>query len=162
MKASRVLLHGRRVGVLRPGHPHANSNGYVLEHRAVIEERLGRLLLKGEEVHHLNGDPTDNRFENLVLRDRRSHIAEHRKPSAGKPFGRPHTRLRGCDAVCGALRRLRVASAITQGELGRELAHSAAWICELERGFRPLSGEQEAAVRGAIGRILARRREQQG
>jgi hypothetical protein len=39
----------------------------VLEHRYVIEQYLGRPLIKGETVHHRSGDKTDNRLENLQL-----------------------------------------------------------------------------------------------
>lgn len=42
------------------------SNG-VRVHRYVMEQNLGRKLVRGENVHHINGVRTDNRIENLEL-----------------------------------------------------------------------------------------------
>lgn len=50
-----------------PEHPRADKCGYVFEHIIVMEAILGRHLVDGETVHHLNGVKDDNRPGNLEL-----------------------------------------------------------------------------------------------
>lgn len=60
-----------------PDHPHAYANGYVLQHRLVVEKALGRYLDRTELVHHINHIKDDNRLENLQVMSRLEHTLHH-------------------------------------------------------------------------------------
>lgn len=57
----------RYVLLKMPGHPHATKQGYVREHRLVMEKMLGRYLDPVEVVHHRDSNKANNDPSNLML-----------------------------------------------------------------------------------------------
>jgi hypothetical protein len=60
-----------------PEHPMSRPDGYVLEHRVVMAEKLGRDLQRDEHVHHKDGDKRNNSPDNLELISMSDHIRLH-------------------------------------------------------------------------------------
>lgn len=91
----------RRVGPPKPGRYVNVWTGaeYRLEHLLVAERALGRALPAGAVVHHVNGEPSDNRPQNLVIcEDQAYHLLLHRRTRSLAAAGRPD--LRRC-RYCG-------------------------------------------------------------
>lgn len=88
-----------RVGV---DHHLADVRGYAYEHRLVAEEKLRRRLLPREQVHHINGDKTDNRPENLeVVSGLAEHRVHHRKLNKGLRVPGEGNPIIQCTCGCG-------------------------------------------------------------
>lgn len=98
-----------------PPHPRRNSKGLYPLHRVVAENKLGRLLLPGEVVHHINGDKNDNADGNLEVMQNDAHSKAHARKApqvecvcghCGKAFlmlARTHRRrgpARFCSRAC--------------------------------------------------------------
>ena len=62
-----------------PLHPLADSQGYVREHRLVMEQYLERYLDYNEIVHHIDEDKLNNSIENLELCWKQAHVSYHHK-----------------------------------------------------------------------------------
>lgn len=69
-KGGIALRDGRWRVRLRDG-------GWQLYSRCLMEAELGRHLTFNEVVHHRNGDPTDDRLENLEVMSRSEHTRMH-------------------------------------------------------------------------------------
>lgn len=65
------------VLVYAPDHPNCHKDGTMYEHQIIMEKYIGRLLKKGEVVHHINGNRSDNRMENLMLLTNSDHAKLH-------------------------------------------------------------------------------------
>lgn len=79
------------IKVLQPDHPRCNCRGYVLQHRILMEAKIGRLLDPKEEVHHKNEIRHDNRMSNLQLcSGKKEHSLIHRPPRVCKRCGEKH------------------------------------------------------------------------
>ena len=67
------------VHIFNPKHNFSDCNGYIREHRLVMEKHLGRYLNPKEVVHHIDGDNSNNNIENLYLfEDNQKHLTYHR------------------------------------------------------------------------------------
>lgn len=65
------------VLIYAPNHPKATANNTVYEHQLVMEQHIGRYLKKGEVVHHIDGNRSNNDISNLLLLTNSDHAKLH-------------------------------------------------------------------------------------
>lgn len=92
----------------RAGHGHIMKNGYIrgmvngivkFEHVRMAESAVGHALPRGAEVHHVDGDPGNNTWGNLVVcQDSGYHDLLHQRTNA--LFACGHADWRKC-RFCG-------------------------------------------------------------
>src|SRR6266567_2369413 len=80
--------HGNYVGVKYVRCPKeytgmARKDGYVMEHRLLVAQQVGRLLKRAEVVHHFDHNPANNSLNNLLLF---ASNRDHKLHEAGKPI----------------------------------------------------------------------------
>lgn len=65
--------------IYKPEHPNAQKDGYILEHRLVMSEFLGRPLGSDEHIHHKDENKLNNNISNLEIISKSEHSKLHRK-----------------------------------------------------------------------------------
>jgi len=77
-----------RVEVKCPEHPKSRGSGIIYEHILVMEQKLGRHLVKDEVVHHEDEDTLNNSPNNLkIFKNNATHFLYHLEQKALKTCG---------------------------------------------------------------------------
>jgi predicted XRE-type DNA-binding protein len=128
----------------------ADSEGKVLMHRLIMARKIGRTLKRTEKVHHVDGNPLNNKTANLELcTDQKERGAKH----AGTHVNRKRIDRRFSDstdpvqvkvfaqyfAIVKALRAKRRANEISQEKIGNLLHVTSTKVSLMEEGVSEVS-----------------------
>lgn len=80
----KTVKKGDYVYAVVPDHPKSTKDGYVLLHRVIVENYIGRLLKSNEVVHHKDGNKHNNSIDNLEVMDSKAHNKMH--SSTGRAY----------------------------------------------------------------------------
>lgn len=105
-KTGRILNSNGYYMLFVGKHHHlADVRGYAYEHRLNAEKKIGRKLLPGEQVHHIDENKINNEENNLeVFQSRAHHYLKHRMKETGKKL--PDEENIEIPCACGCNERL--------------------------------------------------------
>lgn len=68
------------IYIKKPEHPHSKVNGYITEHRLVVEKKIKRYLQTKETIHHIDFNRRNNKINNLHLcKSKEEHNTIHKQ-----------------------------------------------------------------------------------
>lgn len=76
------------VYLLRPEHPRSDPKGYASESLLIAEKALGKFISIGQEIHHVDGNRSNNKNSNLVICENKAyHLLLHQRTRAFNACG---------------------------------------------------------------------------
>jgi len=102
-KGGRTIASNGYV-LIRVGKNHHLSDirGYAYEHRLVAEDKIGRLLKPGEQIHHKDGNKKNNNPENLqIMPSPAWHRVHHRTKDSRLKLPNQENEAISCKCGCG-------------------------------------------------------------
>ena len=81
-------IHNGYIYIKCLNHPRTNKDGYVKRAVLNLENIMGRCLDKLEDVHHIDGDKTNDNPNNLVALSRKAHRQLHHPKKIIEPHAR--------------------------------------------------------------------------
>lgn len=80
-----ILVSAGRTYIYKPGHPRAvKGRRYVARYILILEQHTGQPVPRDMEVHHINGDKSDDRIENLQILTKSEHTRLHATGRRGR------------------------------------------------------------------------------
>jgi hypothetical protein len=87
--------------VYAPHSKQATTNGWALEHRVVMSDKIGRELLVDEHIHHIDGIKTNNSPDNMMIVSVAEHTRIHNGSAETRQQGEENI-IVTCACGCGA------------------------------------------------------------
>jgi len=82
-----------RILVYKKNHPRSGVRNYVRQSHLIVEKAIGKFLPEKVEIHHFDGDATNDDNKNLVAcEDRGYHMSLHQRTRAYKACGNANWR----------------------------------------------------------------------
>lgn len=92
---------------------------YKARSRIIMENKLNRILSSKEIVHHINGDPSDDRIENLIITNRANHVIEHHTGAKRSELTRKRIGIKSLGRIKSEETKLKISKSLMENRYGK-------------------------------------------